>query len=134
MRRRRSARWLRREASEGVVLMTSPPPSPPPHSSSSVVVVVVGSFVSAAGDGAASSAFNFCCASTSRSRSSPAVNMLGGASFELVKCANSLICWSRMFSVVSEDIFLELNVLLRGVKDFVSSNARGISIFFKIKK
>ena len=96
MRRRRSARWLRREASEGVVLMTS--------------------------------AFNFCCASTSRSRNSPAVNVLGGASFELVKCANSLICWSRMFSVVSEDIFLELNVLLRGVKDFVSSNARGIIV------
>ena len=130
MRRRRSARWLRREASEVAVLMTSPspfPPSPP----SSCVAVVVGSFVSAAGDGTASSAFNFCCASTSRSRSSPAVNVLGGASFELVKCANSLICWSRMFSVVSEDIFLELNVLLRGVKDFVSSNARGISISIK---
>ena len=51
IRRRRSARWLRREASEGVVLMMSPPPppsppSPPPAPPFSSVAVEVGSFVS----------------------------------------------------------------------------------------
>ena len=41
MRRRRSARWLRRDAREGAVLMTIIPPSPSPPPSSSVAVVVV---------------------------------------------------------------------------------------------
>jgi len=45
MHRRRSARWLRREARDGAWLMASPPPPPPPPSSS-VAAVVVGSFVS----------------------------------------------------------------------------------------
>ena len=45
MHRRRSARWLRREARDGAWLMASPPPPPLPPSSS-VAAVVVGSFVS----------------------------------------------------------------------------------------
>jgi len=43
MRRRRSARWLRRDAREGVDLIKS---SPLPPSASSSVAVVVGSFLS----------------------------------------------------------------------------------------
>ena len=49
MRRRRSARLLRRDAREGVDVLTiphSPPPLPP---SSSSVATVVGSFVSGHG-------------------------------------------------------------------------------------
>jgi len=51
MRRRRSARWLRRDAREGVDLTSPPPPPPPSPSASSIVAIVVDSFVSAAGDG-----------------------------------------------------------------------------------